>query len=282
MDVARALEWGERMLRESGIDTARRDVEILLQEILNVARSALYLDRNRVLLPEQKTMFEQWIKQRCARMPLQYVLHKAWFMDMELYVDERALIPRSETELLVEVVIKEAKRMPVPLQVLDIGTGSGAIAIALARHMSDCRVWAVDISPDALAVARINVDKYSLQQRVALLEGNLFEPVKGMAFDIIVSNPPYIVRDDLIELEPEVRSEPELALNGGDDGLDFYRELCHAGELLKPHGFLALEIGYDQGQAVSDILKGCGFKDIQVLKDFANMDRIVLAHSLAL
>ncbi|MBZ4665126.1 peptide chain release factor N(5)-glutamine methyltransferase [Mahella sp.] len=278
MDVARALEWGGHMLRESGIDTAARDVEILLQELLGMNRSALYLDRNRALLPEQEMVFQQWIEQRCARMPLQYILRKAWFMDMELYVDERVLIPRPETELLVEAVVQEAKGMPEPPQILDIGTGSGAIAIALARYMSGCRVWAVDISLDALAVARINVEKYGLQQRVALLEGDLFEPVKGMAFDIIVSNPPYIARNDLMELAPEVRSEPELALNGGQDGLDFYRKLCHAGELLKPHGFLALEIGYDQGRAVSDILRKCDFKDVRVLKDFAGMDRIVLAY----
>lgn len=278
MDVGRALVWAERELAQSGIDTARTDAELMLQELLHAKRSDLYLRPDIELLPGQENILAEWVKRRCARMPLQYILHKAWFMDMELYVDERVLIPRPETELLAETVLEKSRDMPKPLAILDIGTGSGAIAIALAKYIDECRIWATDISDGALEVARRNAERYGMQHKITFLQGDLFEPVRGMKFDIIASNPPYIRESDIAELEPEVRMEPRLALSGGYDGLDYYRRLSQAVDLLKDNGFLIFEIGYDQAGAVSEVLRASGLDDIEVKKDLAGLDRMVLAY----
>jgi len=278
MDIGRALVWAERELAQSGIDTARTDAELMLQELLHAKRSDLYLRPDLELSPGQENILAEWVKRRRARMPLQYILHKAWFMDMELYVDERVLIPRPETELLVETVLEKSRDMPKPLAILDIGTGSGAIAIALAKYIDECRIWATDISDGALEVARRNAERYGMQHKITFLQGDLFEPVRGMKFNIIASNPPYIRESDIAELEPEVRMEPRLALSGGYDGLDYYRRLSRAVDLLKDNGFLIFEIGYDQAGAVSEVLRASGLDDIEVKKDLPGLDRMVLAY----
>lgn len=272
------MVWAERELAQSGIDTARIDAELMLQELLHAKRSDLYLQPDLGLSPEQENILAEWIERRCARVPLQYILHKAWFMDMELYVDERVLIPRPETELLVETILEKSRDMPKPLAILDIGTGSGAIAIALAKYIDECRIWATDISDGALEVARRNAERCGMQHKITFLQGDLFEPVRGMKFDIIASNPPYIRESDIAKLQPEVRMEPRLALSGGDDGLDYYWRLSQAGDLLKDNGFLIFETGYDQAGAISEILRARGLDDIEVKKDLSGLDRMVLAY----
>lgn len=279
MDIDQALRMGVQRLHQCGVDEPRRDVEILLEELLGVGRAEIYLKRRSALSPEQRQRFMDWLAQRVNRVPVQYIINKAWFMDLELYVDENVLIPRPDTEILVESIIKAAEDMPRPLRALDIGTGSGAIAISLALHIDQCIVWATDISPCALDVARKNVERYGVQQCVKLLQGDLLEPVKGMSFHIIASNPPYIPSGDIEELQPEVRCfEPRNALDGGIDGLDFYRRIS-AGliDVLEPDGLLALEIGYDQAHEVSAMLERAGMKGICVLKDLSGFDRVVLA-----
>jgi len=291
-------------LGRCGSPSARLDAEVLLGHVLGMDRVALYVNHDQPLEPAEVDAYRAALRARCQGTPVAYITGKKEFLGMTLAVNRHVLIPRPETELLVEAVVRRladaaGKAGPgAPLLIADVGTGSGAIALGIARALPHARLLAVDVSPGALAVARENAAAHGLQDRVVLLEGDLLAPVaqeltqgapaaggRGLdaaarKLDAVVSNPPYIAARNWDQLPREVREfEPRLALDGGPDGLAFYRRLIpQAAALLKAGGLLAVEIGHDQAAPVQALLAAAGGWDgVQVLRDYAGHPRVVLA-----
>lgn len=277
------LEEGTEALFKAGVEEASLDAKYLLFEAFQTDMTHFLLDRNRTL-PETDSAvkaaeeYRAMIRRRAERIPLQQITGSREFMGLEFYVNEHVLIPRQDTETLVERVLRDYKgKNP---EILDMCSGSGCIAVSLALLGGFDRVTGADISPEALKVAEKNAEHLMGVKKITLVESDLFGSFpKDRKFDIIVSNPPYIPTKVIEELQPEVRDhEPMLALDGKEDGLYFYRRLAlESGNLLKPGGAVYFEIGYDQGEAVSGLLREAGFKDIQVIQDAAGLDRVVCA-----
>ncbi|MBT4501043.1 MAG: peptide chain release factor N(5)-glutamine methyltransferase [Gemmatimonadetes bacterium] len=265
------------------IENPRLQAELLLADVLEVRRLDLYLQFERLLTPEEVDGYREHVKKRVQRVPLQYITGEAGFRELTLVVREEVLIPRPETEILVEIALEFLSSREEPL-VLDLGCGSGAIALALASEHATARLVGIDLSAEALAVARENAERSEMTERVEMLCGDLFAPLRERAeqerFDAIVSNPPYVRSGDIAELEAEVREyEPHLALDGGEDGLDCYRRIAReAGEFLEPEGCLFLEVGDGQAEAVSGLLaaEGC-FENIETRSDLNDVPRVVTA-----
>lgn len=276
MTIRKALEAGRDLLAMAGIGEAALDARLLLEHVTGLTRSALLLEWARELPEDQLQAYQALLARRAAREPLQHITGSVSFMGIEITCDHRALIPRQETELLAEQAVELSKQRD-GLTALDLCTGTGCIAAAMAVLGRYSAVTATDISQEALDLAKANMARNTAS--VELLQGDLFEAVGDRRFDVIVSNPPYIAAAELPELMPEVRDhDPLLALDGGPDGLDFYRRIAaEASRHLNPGGRLLLEIGADQGAAVSGLLTTAGFKDIHVLKDYSGLDRIVTA-----
>ncbi len=277
------LEEGTEALFKAGVEEASLDAKYLLFEAFQTDMTHFLLDRNRTL-PETDSAvkaaeeYRAMIRRRAERIPLQQITGSREFMGLEFYVNEHVLIPRQDTETLVERVLRDYKgKNP---EILDMCSGSGCIAVSLALLGGFDRVTGADISPEALKVAEKNAEHLMGVKKITLVESDLFGSFpKDRKFDVIVSNPPYIPTKVIEELQPEVRDhEPMLALDGKEDGLYFYRRLAlESGNLLKPGGAVYFEIGYDQGEAVSGLLREAGFKDIQVIQDAAGLDRVVCA-----
>lgn len=262
-----------------GIPQPRLEAELLLAHVLGEDRVRLITHDRRLLTPEQWEAYRRVLWQRGNGCPLQYITGQHEFMSLEFKVNSHVLIPRSDTEVLVEKVLalKESIFPAQACHIVDVGTGSGAIAVSLAYYWPEARVTGVDISPEALKVARENAQRHQVQVEWVL--GDLLTPFldAGRKFDVIVSNPPYIASTDMGTLPLDVQQEPSLALDGGIDGLDYYRRLSvQAPRCLVPNGFLALEIGCDQGEQVQKILREAGFRDIAVHRDYAGRDRVVM------
>ena len=265
------------------IENPRLQAELLLADVLEMRRRDLYLQFERLLTPDEVDGYREHVKKRAQRVPVQYITGEAGFRELMLTVREEVLIPRPETEMLVEVALEFLSSREEPL-VLDLGCGSGAIALAIAGEHPTARLVAIDLSGEALAVTRENAERGEMAERVEMLCGDLFAPLRERVeeerFDAIVSNPPYVRSGDIAELEPEVREhEPHLALDGGEDGLDCYRRIVgEAGEFLQPEGCLFLEVGDGQGEAVSGLLdaEGC-FEDIEMRLDLNDIPRVVMA-----
>jgi release factor glutamine methyltransferase len=279
--VLRLLRWSTRYLEEKGVPDPRLDVEHLLADTLEMGRLDLYLHFERPLAPGELARFRPRLLERARRRPLQYILGRVPFRELELAVDERVLIPRPETEELVDAVLARVGEWGREgLEALDLGTGSGAIALSLAREGPFRRVTATDRSADALAVARANAAALGLEARVRFLEGPLFEPLPpGERFHVLVSNPPYVAAEEWEALQPEVRDfEPREALEADDGGMRVLRELVEgASSVLEPGGLLALEVGAGQAEAVATLLRGRPHWDAPVvLRDLAHRDRLVL------
>lgn len=281
------LKRGEARLREAGIAEAANDAWLLFSEAFQMSRAAYYMDRNSLCDSLKQKQYEDWIAKRVERIPLQHIIGWAPFMGYEFLVNEQVLTPRADTEVLAEqafcVMQQKKEELQSPLCVLDMCTGSGCIAVSLACLAREkkiaCEITAVDLSPEALAVARRN-NQVLCDGRVHLIQSNLFESLPDTkGFDIIVSNPPYIRSEEIEKLMPEVRDhEPRMALDGMEDGLYFYRELAKKSRhFLKPGGRILFEIGYDQGEAVSDILADFQYTEIAVMKDLAGLDRVITA-----
>ena len=277
------LTEGAKVLAEAGIGEATIDARYLLFEVFHTDMTHFLLDRGRVLSEDDQVLdqvkqYRLMIEKRSQRIPLQHITGSREFMGLEFFVNEHVLIPRQDTETLVELILKDYKgRKPV---ILDMCTGSGCIAISLSNIGGFEDVTAVDLSKEALKVAKRNADVLLGPGRITLIESDLFqviEPESG--FDIIVSNPPYIPTEIIKELQPEVRNfEPMLALDGREDGLFFYRQLVSEGRrFLNPGGSIYFEIGYDQAESVSALLEDAGFAEIRVVKDAAGLDRVVCA-----
>lgn len=285
--VLHLVRWSAAWLEGKGVPRARLDVELLLADVLGVDRLRLYLQFDRPLVEEELATFRGRLRRRGGREPLQYILGRAAFRELELRVDRRALIPRPETEELAGVVLAWAAEQPGEgrrLTALDVGTGTGAIALSLALEGPFRTVVASDRSPEALALARENREGVSLPAEVGVefREGSLFDPVRdGERFDVIVSNPPYIADPEWEGLQPEVRDwEPRVALTSGSRGLELLEALVSgAPDRLRPGGLLALEIGAGQGRAVEELLHRDGrYQGVRVTKDLSGLDRIVTAH----
>ena len=296
------LRLATEYLQRCGSPSARLDAEVLLGHVLGMDRVSLYVNHDRPLVPREVDAYREVLRARGRGTPVAYITGKKEFLRMTLAVTPDVLIPRPETELLVEAVVRHFQPADRPLVLADVGTGSGAIAIGLARALPKARVLAIDISPAALAVARRNAAALGVADRVVLMEGDLLVPVAaGLAggagshgavagrpaghgwpdggLDAVVSNPPYIPARDWDKLPRDVREyEPRLALDGGPDGLAVYRRLVpQAAAVLRPGGLLALEIGHDQEQAVRALLEGGRWDGVRVEKDYAGHPRVVLA-----
>jgi release factor glutamine methyltransferase len=277
--VVDLLRWTTGYLAGKSFHNARLNAELLLAGTLALKRLDLYLQFDRPLTPEELDAFRERLRRRARREPLQYIDGSAAFRDLVLRVDRGVLIPRPETEVLVREVL-EWSRGREGLHVVDVGTGSGAIALALATEGEFARVVATEASADALRVAADNVRTVSPTLAVELRQGDLLAPVRGEGFDIVVSNPPYVGEDEAESLDPEVRAwEPAQALFAGPDGLDVISRLIpEAADALRPGGLLALEIGWTQGAAVTRLIEaGAGFGPPRVRPDLAGRDRVVLA-----
>ena len=262
-------------LDKAGVASPRLTIELLLAHVLKKKRLQLYLEFERDLDAATLEILRGLVKRRVAGEPLQYVTGEAEFCGLKLAVDRRVLIPRPETELLVEIV---AARKPAT--VVDVGTGSGCIALALAQRLPAAEVTAVDMSSDALAVAKANAGRYDFKNFTRLLEGDLLSIFPdGFTVDAIVSNPPYIASGDSAQLPREVKDfEPAQALFAGVDGLEVIRRLIlEAKRFLSPNGFVALEIGAGQCAAVAKLLESAGYKVAQVEKDLQGHERVIVA-----
>ncbi len=278
LTVQQALRAAVARLRSSS-PTAQLDAELLLAYTLNWSRARVVAERTALLSPEQQAAFAALVERRAALEPVAYLIGHREFYGLDLLVDRRVLVPRPETELLVELAIATAQCAARPgLAIADIGVGSGAIAIALAMHLPQATVFGVDLSSDALAVAAANVARYGLQSRITLLEGDLLTPLPGPV-DLIVSNPPYTILSDIDE--GVYRHEPHLALDGGPDGLACYRRLIAAAPAyLNPGGAILLEIGAWQAADVAHLLRQAfPAADISVHRDLAGHDRVIRARN---
>jgi release factor glutamine methyltransferase len=272
------LAWTTRFFESKGIEGARLDAELLLAHALGWRRIELYARIDHVPAAERLARFREMVKARGERVPAKYLIGESEFYSMPLAVSERVLIPRPETEVLVEralAVIPEDEEAAAA----DLGTGSGAIAIAVAARRARARLVATDLSPEALAVARANAERHGLGARIEFRQGDWFAALEaGRLFDAILSNPPYVAAADLARAMPEVRDrEPRIALDGGPDGLNALRLLVAGGaDWLKDAGWLIVEVGAGQAQAVAELARQAGrYGEVQVAKDFAGIDRIV-------
>lgn len=270
MTIREALALGAARLESASVPDARLDAELLLAHVLGEDRLRMRLDGARSLSDGQAQRYDELLCRRQAREPLQYIEGEAAFMGLTFRVAPGVLIPRQDTEILCEEALS---RMKPGARVLDIGTGSGALAVSLARLGRDARVTAVDISDTALSIARDNAQRLGAQVR--FLRSDCFAAVAGETFDMIVSNPPYISREEMRTLMPEVLREPELALAGGEDGLDFYRRIAReAPAHLAEGGWLLLEIGWQQRDAVSALVRESVGEPFS-LKDYGGNWRVV-------
>ena len=276
MTYRECYEQGCRTLQAAGIEEATLDARLLLEAVCGTDRNDLLVHGEQPVAPEAEEKYLNWIRQRAEHIPLQQLTGEQDFMGLTFSVNEHVLIPRQDTEILVEEVLKE---LHDGMRVLDMCTGSGCILLSLMHYSNDCEGLGVDLSAEALEVAERNVLKVLTPEKaehVQFLQSDLFEKLEDK-FEIIVSNPPYIASAEVEKLMPEVRDhEPRMALDGTEDGLYFYRRIIEeAGKHLVSSGMLFFEIGYDQGQAVSELMRAQGYREVQVVQDYAGLDRVV-------
>lgn len=265
-------------------DTPRLDVEILLQKALGgVDRLYIHLNLSKELEIEQEEIFSRFIEERLKGRPIAYIVNNREFMGLDFYVKEGVLIPRPDTEILVEEIIELCKGKD-DLDILDIGTGSGAITVSLAKYIEKSRLTSLDISEIALEIAKKNAKSNGVIDKINFIKSDLFQQIVGtnLKFDIIVSNPPYIRKRDIDELHTQVKDyEPYNALEGGIDGLDFYRNITEQSKnYLKPGGILAYEVGHDQAEEVVKIMQNNGYNKIYIKKDLQGIDRVVIGFNI--
>jgi len=275
--VLELLNWTTQFFDKKNIESPRLQVELLLAHVLGWKRIDLYTRFDHVVPPDKLAEFKQLILQRTEHVPIQYILGTCEFHSLEFKVTPAVLIPRPETEVVVDALIARAKDKP-GATVLDVGTGSGCIAIAAAKHLPAAELWAVDISADALQVAAENAKRHEVDSRIRFIQGDLFEPVSGLTFDFIVSNPPYVSEAEWPGLMPEVRDyEPRQALLAGPDGLDACRRIIPAGKAyLAPAGKMILEMGAGQADRIRQIAAESGLHVDEVILDDAKIERVIV------
>ena len=277
MTIYEAIKKGMIDLKVKNIEEPKLKARILMQYILNKERQYILVHDNEELTKEQLEKYFLCIKKIASGIPLQHITNLQEFMKLNFYVDENVLIPRPDTETLVEEVIKISTKVRAK-KILDLCTGSGAIAVSLAKYLENVQIAAVDISSKALQVAIRNAKNNNVEEKITFIESDLFTDIVKEKYDIIVSNPPYIKSNVIPNLNEEVRKEPYIALDGGIDGLNFYKKIIKNGyEYLKYKGYLCLEIGYDQKEEVEQIIKNDGkYFNTYSKKDLYGNDRIIV------
>ena len=296
--VSDVLKWTTQYFNNNNISESRLDAEVLLSYVLGLERLKLYLEFNRILEKEELSTYKSLIKKRLDFIPVAYLVGQKEFMGLGFFINKHVLIPRPETELLVETVINKIKegfpysfeektekgelvKESIP-QIIDLGVGCGNIAVSIAKYVKNCKIYAIDVSQKCLEVAFHNSKTYKIEDKITFLLGSLFYSLEGYnlkgKIDFIVSNPPYVKTTEFDSLPPEVRQEPYIALNGGKDGLDFYRQIISQSLIyLKEKGYLILEIGDGQKESIVDLMKKEGFYSVEVVRDYSGIERIILA-----
>jgi release factor glutamine methyltransferase len=274
--IEAVLKWAADDFRGRGIESPRLDAEVLLAHALGATRVQLVIDGKRPLLPEELARFRDLVKRRRAREPIAYIVGQREFYGRVFRVDARVLVPRPDTETLVEVALARTRACSMSMRALDLCTGGGCVAITLGRERPTASVTAVDVSDGALAVARANAMRLGAYN-VALLRGDLFEGLEGRTFDVVTANPPYVPSAEIAALAPDIREhEPRLALDGGADGLDLVRRIVEeAPRFLAARGVLAVEVGAGEAAATRALFEQRGFLAVETAKDYARIERVV-------
>ena len=276
--VDKILSWTINHFKTKKVSEPRLSAELLLSKVLNMKRIDLYLQFERILSGKERDQFREYVKRRARREPVQYILGETEFYGFPFKVSPAVIVPRPETELLVDAVLETFKSANnTSLKILDIGTGSGCISVSLAKVLPDLSIWAIEKSAEALNIARANADINEVT--IHFVEGDIFKDVSSFPtkFDIVVSNPPYVALRDLYNLEPEVRDfEPKEALFAGEDGLEFYKKFVNViPDLLNKNGKIFLEIGYNQSSILEKLYSKANYK-VQLKKDYNQIDRILI------
>ncbi len=276
MKIEELLKFGKEKLEQQKVEDASIISRILIQYVLKIDRNKLVINKNDNVDINKENEYKEYIEEIIKGKPIQYITNNQEFMRLNFYVDENVLIPQPDTEILVEEVIKRTS-MKENIKILDMCTGSGCIGISLAKNIENVRITLVDISKEAIEIAKKNAIQNDVENKVTFIQSNMFENIKEK-FDIIVSNPPYIKTDIIQTLDKQVQNEPHIALDGGKDGLDFYKILISkAPNFLKENGKLFLEIGYDQKQEVENLAKqNKYYKKIENIKDLSQNDRVII------
>ena len=279
--IMKILNWTKQYFEAKGVENPRLDAEVLLCAVLKCQRITLYVDFERPLSEEELATYREYVRRRGNFEPLAYILGERAFMRNTFKVNKATLVPRPETELLVESLVRIAPllKREGDVKILDIGTGSGAIIVSLLDYLPNAKGVGVDISVDALIVAKENSEKIGVTGRIGFVRSDVFSKLPlEKKFDIIVSNPPYIPAGDIAGLDKDVQQEPRGALDGGTDGLDFYRRItAEAMDHMAEEGVLAFEIGIGQAAAVQQLCLDAGFVKTAVRKDYAGIERMVFA-----
>lgn len=291
--ISRVQDWTSKDFAARGFRSWKLEADLLLCHALGLRRVDLYARFDQPLSNDELAKIRALVERRRKHEPVAYITGSRGFYGRDFAVDPRVLIPRPETELLIEIALESLPALgaiesvssePDPSlpkrRALDVGTGSGILAITLACERHDLLVDAVDLSEDALSVARHNAERLGVSDRVRFLHGSLLEPVRGERYSVILSNPPYIARAEIDSLMPDVRQfEPHTALDGGESGLELIEPLIHqAREAIEPGGLFAIEFGHDQGRHVLALAHAAGFRDAVIKKDLAGLDRVLIAH----
>lgn len=271
MTYREAVEFGTKCLTDAGVPDAALDAWYLLQMVCRIERSYYYVHGEEDIAQDAQKEYEIAVQKRAEHIPLQYIIGEQEFMGLRFKVNSNVLIPRQDTETLVEQVLKIVKP---GMKVLDLCTGSGCVLISVLKNAPELTGMGSDISKTALLVAKENAKLHEVDAE--WVRSDLFDNITE-TFDVIMANPPYIPTGEILSLMPEVRDfEPENALDGGADGLDFYRKIAgQVKDYLNPGGYVYMEIGYDQGEAVSELMRNAGFTEVEVIKDLARNDRVV-------
>ena len=276
MKIEELLRYGKGKLKKQKVEDASIISRILMQYVLKIDRNKLIINKNDNVDINKENEYKEYIEEIIKGKPVQYITNNQEFMRLNFYVDENVLIPQPDTEILVEEVIKSID-IKENIEILDMCTGSGCIGISLAKNIENTKVTLVDISKEAIEIAKKNAIQNGVENKVTFIQSDMFENVKGK-FDIIVSNPPYIKTDIIQTLDKQVQNEPHIALDGGEDGLDFYKILINeAHKYLKKDGKIFLEIGYDQKQEIESLAKQSKhYKKIETIKDLSQNDRVII------
>ncbi|MDI6778757.1 MAG: peptide chain release factor N(5)-glutamine methyltransferase [Bacteroidota bacterium] len=278
--ITELIGWSSAYLKEKGFEDARLNAELLLCHTLNYKRIDLYTKFDKPLTKIELALYKSYFKRRLDHEPLQYIIGEAKFMGLKFKVDKRVLIPRQETEILVEQVINKCRNFEGQINILDIGAGSGNIAVSLAKFIENALVTAIDISTGALEVAKLNIENNNVSDRVELINHDIFDKLNlNKKFDIVVSNPPYISKQEFKEVSADVsRYEPRLATTDGCDGLTYYRRIADVSRsILNNIGNVFVEIAYNQNEDVTRIFSEMGYVNLETVKDYSGNHRVVKA-----
>lgn len=277
MNIMEAIKKGIIELKNANIDSPKLKARLLMQYVLNKPRQYVIVNDMEELELRKERQYFSMIKKLRQGIPLEHITHQKEFMKLNFFVDENVLIPRQDTEILVEEVINIANKVNAK-KILDLCTGSGAIAVSLAKYLPDTKITAIDISNDALKIAKKNARSNNVEDQITFISSDMFTNLNNEKFDIIVSNPPYIKTDIIGSLDEEVKKEPYIALDGGQDGLYFYRKIIKQGyEFLKYKGYICLEIGFDQKIDVIELIENEEkYENTYSKKDLYDNDRIIV------